>query len=161
MDGIRGAYGIALRITGSPHVAEEIVCAAAAHVGLRAADLVRATRLAARGRQGGHRAAPVPRPASLRAVAADDWAILERVALRGMLVTEAARDEGLERREALRRLRRGLVSAREALARAGEPGEHPEAARLDRLGANDAACRLDDAPCDRQPEAAARACVAI
>lgn len=153
IDEIRAAYGLALRITSSQERAEASVEAAAAAVGLEPVALLRATRTEARNRRSATPSAPVPRPAQLHPVAAADWEILERVALRGMTVTEAARDAGFDRREALSRLQRGMVAARAALG-GGHPCDQAQPVRIDGLDRDVAACRLDDAARDRQPEPA-------
>src|SRR4051794_25303931 len=96
------AYGLALRITGARELAvDSVVCAAPRAASGRPA-LFQAVRGAARERRPAVATTPpVARPASLAAVAAADWAVLERVALRGMSVTEAAESFGIDRREAL------------------------------------------------------------
>src|SRR5262249_20301697 len=95
-----------------------------------------------------------PRPAALAEVSYADWAVLERVAYRGMSVTEAAEAVGIERREALARLRRGLASAGSALRQSRQAGDHPRAARLERLGGDLAAGGGGDPARDREPETA-------
>jgi hypothetical protein len=98
--------------------------------------------------------ATAPRPTALAHVSLPDWAVLERVALRGMMVTEAAEAVGIDRREALRRLQRGLVATRDCLLER-EASDDPQAVRRDVLGPDHAAGSLDDAARDRQAEPAA------
>ena len=97
-------------------------------------------------------AAPCPR---LPSVAIGDWEVLERVALRGMRVGEVAEAVGIDRREALLRLHRGLAAFRTGSAGEREPGDDPDAAARSGLGGDLAAGRFDDLARDRQPEPAA------
>src|SRR5262249_32493425 len=119
------------------------------------AEFLRAVRLEARERR-----PPVvargtaPRPAALAEVSYADWAVLERVAYRGMSVTEAAETVGIERREALARLRRGLASAGTALRQGREAGNHPEPARSELLRGDLAARGVGDPARDGEPETA-------
>ena len=84
-----------------------------------------------------------------------EWAVLERVALRGMSVTEAADALGIERREALRLLHRGMLAAGGCLSGERQAGDDAQAVGLDVLGVDLAAGGLDDPARDRQPEPAA------
>jgi hypothetical protein len=151
------AYGLALRIAGDAEGAAASVEAASRRSPPTAGAFVRAVREEARARRplgvAGASAAIVAPP--LARVAADDWDVLERVALRGMLVGEAAQEVGLERREALLRLHRGLVAARRGLVGGQEARDDPGAAFVARLRGDLAAGSLDDTLGDRQPEAAA------
>lgn len=152
-DGIGAAYVLAYRITGSQERAEQSVEAAAASAGLEPAALVRAARTEARRRRPAPPSAPVPRPEQLHAIAAADWDILERVALRGMTLTEAAGDAGFDRREALSRLNRAMAAARAALG-GGDPRDQAQPVRIDGLDRKLPAGRLDDAARDGEPEPA-------
>lgn len=157
-DTVTAAYSLALRITGDPALAAEATQEAAGRVGTDLVPLLRATRAEARRRRP-RRAAPPPpvaRPAVLAALPHHDWQLVERVALRGMTVTEAAADLGVSRPEVLRRLHRGLAAARVSL---GDARDDANTARLERLGSDVAAGRLGDTAGDREPEPAARACV--
>jgi len=112
------AYGLALRITRD----EDQAVAALESVtrlapGVEGAAFLRRVRRAARLRR---TAAPgpaaAPRPRALSDVSSPEWGVLEGVALRGMTVTEAAAALGVERRDALRLLHRGMVTARGCLS---------------------------------------------
>src|SRR5439155_24623802 len=112
-----------------------------------------------------HRAAaPDPatalRPPRLSSIPIGDWAVLERVALRGMSVTEAADALGIDRRETLLRLHRGLVAARGCLLGDRHAPDDADAVRLEGLGGDRAAGGLDDSTCDRQAEAGAASGIA-
>jgi hypothetical protein len=150
------AYGLALHITGDSESALASVELAAERPAPTEAEFFRTVRREARAQRA---AAPdpatLPRPSALSCVSLPDWEVLERVAYRGMTVTEAAAAVGIDRGEALRRLQRGLVAAGDCLAREREPGDDPQPAGLDLLGVDPAAHALDDPARDRQPEAAA------
>jgi hypothetical protein len=152
------AYGLALRVTGDEEKAVASVEAAAAG-GVRASDpvlFVRAVRQEARLRRSAGPPAPIgARPLRLSRIPIGDWAVLERVALRGLSITEAAEALGIDRREALLRLNRGLVEARGCLLGDRQPGDDADAARRDLLDADRAAHGLDDAAGDRQSQTAA------
>jgi hypothetical protein len=92
-----------------------------------------------------------PRPLGLDHIAPLDWAMLERVAFRGMSAVEAADAIGIERPEALRRLRDGLIAHRHRLRE--ERGD-PESPDGKVLRTDLAVHGLDDPARDRQPEAA-------
>ena len=82
--------------------------------------------------------------------------MLERVALRGMTVTEAAEALGIDRREALRLLHRGMLAAGGCLSRRAAGGRR----RAGRAGSTFSAAISPPAACDdpardRQPEPAA------
>lgn len=161
-DAAAAVYALALRVTGDERSAREAVEAALAAGGTDTAGLVARVRLEARARRGGSDGAgPVPRPAALATVEHRDWAVLERVALRGRTLTEAAAETGLDRAEALRRLHAGMVAARERLR--VEPGQRRDdagASWLERLRRDLAAGGLDDAARDREAEARAAALLA-
>ena len=150
---IRAAYGLALRMTGSAAVAEEAVVRAVRVGGLETAPLVQAVRTEARLLPGRPQRVEVSRPAAFHAVALGDWEVVERVALRGLSITDAAEDTGLSRADAIMRLQRGMRAARDCVRGGNAPGdaEPPPAGALGRDGA---AGRLDDAARDRQAEAA-------
>ena len=149
------AFGLASRITGDGDRAIASIDAARRQGIVTDAEFLRAVRLEARERR-----APVvapgtaPRPAVLAEVSYADWAVLERVAYRGMSVTEAADAVGVERREALARLRRGLAAAGASLRQSRQAGDHPETPGLERLGGDLAAGGIGDPAGDGQPEAA-------
>jgi hypothetical protein len=96
-----------------------------------------------------------PRPLGLDHIAPLDWAMLERVAFRGMSAGEAADAIGIERPEALRRLRDGLIAHRHHL-RELDRQERGDAESPDGkvLRADLAVHGLDDPARDRQPEPA-------
>ena len=150
------AFSLARRITGSDETACRSVEAAVRRPWQRPAELLGATRSEARARRTSDTCGDaVPRPDRLRSIPPDAWATLERVALRGMTVTEAAADQAVDRREVLLRLREGLVAAREVLldgerdARDDTDAMWGEGLRRDR-----AAGALGDASRDGEPEAA-------
>jgi hypothetical protein len=151
--GIRAAFGLAYRMTGSHASAEEAVLRAARRGPLPPAELVHAVRGEARALPGRPVRESVARPEAYHAVALGDWEIVERVALRGMTVTEAAADAGTSRADAMLRLQRGMRAARVALEerQARHDAETPAAGAL---GGDGAAGGLDDPPGDRQAEAA-------
>ena len=113
--GIRAAFGLAYRVTGSHASAEEAVTRAASRGELDPTSLVHATRQEARALPGQPVAEAVARPDAYHEVALGDWEIVERVALRGMSVTDAAADAGVARPDAMLRLQRGMRVARSAL----------------------------------------------
>jgi hypothetical protein len=158
------AYGVALRITGD----EELAVASVERItasGISPSSpgtFVCAVRAEARA----HRS-PVPiaretaaRPPQLSQIAIGDWAVVERVTLRGLSITETADALGIGRAEAIRALDRGLRDARSSLLApavgSGEARDETHAARRDRLDTERPARSLDDATRDRQPETAAR-----
>lgn len=151
------AFNLALRITGSEHEALDAVRVAAAS---EPDDLVRAVRIEARARRREHRPEAVEPPGALAAVPAGDWELVERVALRGETLAEAAADLGLSTRVAALRLHAGLRLVDDLLGERKANGQHRAAAvgggRLDRP-----AHPLRDAARDRQPKAAAHACIAL
>jgi hypothetical protein len=147
------AYGLALRITGDETRAVESVEAA---LGRRRpssatpAVFLGAVRAEARTRRAANPDPfTAPRPQRLACVPIDEWAVLERIALRGMSVTEAAEAVGMDRREALLRLHRGLVAAGSGLRGEREASDEPRATGLHRLDRDLAACGLHDATRDR------------
>jgi hypothetical protein len=147
------AYGLALRITRDEERAVESVDAALERrrPSLETpAVLLGAVRAEARARRA-RRADPAtaPRPQWLASVPIADWAVLERVALRGMSVTEAAEAVEIDRGEALLRLHRGLVAARSGLLGRRQASDEPRAVGRHRLDRELAACGLDDASRDR------------
>jgi hypothetical protein len=146
-------YGLALRVTGEPERAAAAVEAADPLSGRGDAEFLRAVRREARALRPDVPWDPetVARPAQLNSLPIADWAVLERVALRGMTVDEAAAAVGIDRREALLRLHRGLVTAGRRLRQAGDD---TDAVRLDGLGGDLAAGGLDDAAGNGQPQAA-------
>src|SRR5262245_56992061 len=89
---VTAAYGLAHRMTGSAACAAEAVVRAARVGGLETAPLVQAVRTEARALPGRPVATPVARPEPFHDVAVRDWEIVERVALRGMTLSEAAAD---------------------------------------------------------------------
>src|SRR5262245_34160936 len=107
------AYGVALRITQDADRALASMNAAAPGTpGDSAAAFLRRVRHAARLRRGtAPDPATAPRPPAFADVAYAEWSVLERVALRGMSITEAGAAVGVDRREALRRLHRGMLAA--------------------------------------------------
>lgn len=150
-------YSLAFRITGDEDQAMASVQAACARPSQTVASFVRAVREEARSRRGAvslDRATAV-RPPALRCVATADWAVLERVAQRGMLLGEAAEALGIDRGEAALRLHRGLVAARDGLLGSGQMGNDPHAVRFDRFDGDLASGRFDDPTRDRQTETAA------
>ena len=151
--GIRAAFGLAYRMTGSRTSAEEAVIRAASRGELDTTSLVHATRQEARALPGQPVAEAVARPEAYHEVALGDWEIVERVALRGMSVTEAGVDAGVSRADAMLRLQRGMRAARVALEerQARYDAETPAAGAL---GGDGAAGGLDDPLGDRQAEAA-------
>src|SRR5262245_21439399 len=109
----RAAYGLAYRITRNEERAvASLESAARVTHDASAAGFLRGVRRAARLRRAfALDAVTAPRPPALSDVSYPEWAVLERVALRGMSVTEAADALGIERREALRLLNRGMLAA--------------------------------------------------
>jgi hypothetical protein len=109
---VDAAYGLALAVTGDEEQAAASVIAAARGGRRTPGRFVRAVREEARARRpasGSREAEPLPSPAA--SVAPDDWAVLERVAMRGMRLGEAAEALGIDRADALLRLHRGLAAA--------------------------------------------------
>src|SRR5438067_13550401 len=86
------AYRLALRITGRQDRALASLEAAARRREPTATAFVNAVRDEARTRRTGAEPDPAtaPRPASLARIALDDWAVLERIALRGLTPAETA-----------------------------------------------------------------------
>jgi hypothetical protein len=150
----RSAYTLALRITGDEQDAAACV-AAASRAAWAPGPFVRAVREEARARRPPAVVATAVTPPPDASIAAVDWQVLEPVALRGLRLNETADALGIDRREALLRLHRGLAAARSALLD-GDPRDHPQAARGNGLGSDLASRRGRDAAGDRQPEAAAR-----
>lgn len=156
------AFGLARRITGNDEAACASVEAAVAAPWRGPHDLLARSRDEARARRpGALPAAVTPRPPELGHLSSALWETVERVALRGMTVSEAAADLGLERREVVLRLRGGLLAARDVLVTCERERDHEaDAAWGNRLGDDRAAGPLGDASRDRQPEAAPRPRVA-
>lgn len=152
-DGITAAFGLAVRMTGSRTDAAAIVAHSAAAVGVEPAPLVQAVRRAARLVPRRPDPVAVQRPGDLHEIALGDWAVVERVALRGMTISEAASDTGLPRSEVALRLRRGMIAARDALG-SRQAADHAQAARLAALGGDLPAGALDDPPRHREAEPA-------
>ena len=76
--GLRAAYGLAFRMTGSQASAEEAVVRAARVGGLETAPLVHAVRAEARALPGSPVPQTVARPERFHAIAVGDWEIVER-----------------------------------------------------------------------------------
>lgn len=131
--GIEAAYGLAVRMTGSELVAEEIVVRSARRVGTDHVALVRAVRADARDFGTEPSRMAVTRPDRFQAVSAGDWEIVERVALRGMTLTDAAEDAGLSRSEAIVRLQRGMRAGRASLE-GRHATDHAQPATVGALG---------------------------
>jgi hypothetical protein len=150
------AYGVALRITRDEERAvASVESAGPAPGGATAAAFLHRVRRAARLRRVAPPAAATePRPPALANVSYREWAVLERVALRGMSVTEAAAAIGIDRREALRLLHCGMLAAGDSLSGERQAGHDPQAVGLDVLGADLAAGGLDDPSRDRQAQSA-------
>ena len=155
---VRAAYALAFRVTGSESAAVASVEAAAHSVAAGPAPFLRSVREEARRlRTGAGAGTPIPRPAALASVDQADWAVLERVALRGMRLTEASQSAGVSRPEALLQLNRGLHAARRALVAHGQACDDSDATWLERLRGDLAAGGRHDPACDRQPEPRAAA----
>jgi len=152
-DGIRAAYGLALRMTGSDATAGEVVARAARVAGLEPVPLVRAVRTEARAVTCRPDRVGVPRPHAFQEVDPGDWGVVERIALRGMTVTEAAAATGLSRTDVIARLQRGMRTARACVEGRKAPGDAEPAAAGAR-GGDRPARRLDDAARHRQAEPA-------
>jgi len=150
---IRAAYGLALRMTGSPAAAGEAVVRAVRVGGLEPAPLVQAVRAEARQLPGRPQRVAVSRPDAFHGVALRDWEVVERIALRGMTISEAAEDAGLSRAETIMRLQRGMRAARACLER-GQATADTETPAAHALGGDRATRRLDDPARDRQAETA-------
>ena len=152
---LAAAYGLALRMTGAQDLAVDSVARAARHAPDGRPALFQAVRREARERRPSVAATPpVEKPASLAAVAATDWDVLERVALRGMSATEAAESLGMDRREVLLALQRGLAASRDALCDR-QAGDEPNPGRHDGLGGDGASGVRHDPLGDRQAQPAA------
>ena len=159
------AYGVALRITGDDEQAVASIERVTAS-GISPSSpgtFVCAVRAEARA----HRSpAPIARetaarPPQLSQIAIGDWAVVERVTLRGLSITETAEALGIGRAEVIRALDRGLRDARSSLLAptnrgSGKARDEAHPARNDRLDSDRPARSLDDATRDRQPQAAAR-----
>jgi hypothetical protein len=147
------AYGLALRITRDEARAVESVDAALERRRPpleTPAVFLGAVRSEARARRaGGADPATPARPQRLAFMPIAEWEVVERVALRGMSVTEAAEAVEIDRREALLRLHRGLVVARAGLLGERKASDEPRAVGRHRLDRDLAACGLDDAARDR------------
>jgi hypothetical protein len=154
---VSAAYGLALRISGSEERAAESVETVSLRPSSSAAAFLADVRREARARRVDMLPDPAtaPPPPALHGLPPDDWAVVERVALRGLSLTEAAAALGIERREALLRLNRGMVAARRRLLDEGQSRDDAQAVRLDVLGGDLPAGGLDDAARDRQAEPAA------
>lgn len=153
---LAAAYSLALCVAGDEDAAAASVEAAWRTRPATRAAFIRAVREEARGRRS-HDAPPRPQAPRPAGVSADDWDVLERVALRGATLAEAAEALGLERREALLRLHRGLVAAGRELLGERDARDDPRPAVRARPGLDLAAGGLDDPARDRQAETAAAA----
>jgi hypothetical protein len=151
------AYGLALRITRDEERAVASVESAARSTSEGAGNVfLRRVRRAARARRViTPDTATAPRPPALADVAYAEWAVLERVALRGMSVSEAAAALALPRSEVLRLLHRGMVAAGGCLSGDRQAGDDAQAVGSDVLGFDLSAGGLDDPAGDREPEPAA------
>ena len=150
------AYGLALRITRDEEEAlATIDSVARLSPEATGAVFLRRVRRAARFRRAVPDPVTAPRPQALSDVSYPEWGVLERVALRGMTVTEAAAALSIERGEALRLLHRGMVAAGGCLSRERQPGDDAQAVGLDVLGGDLASGRGHDPAGDREPEPAA------
>jgi len=154
---VDAAYGLALRATGDEQHARASVEAAARAGTDCAATFLSAVRREARARRTTLPLDPATaaRPPQLADMPIGDWEVLERVALRGLTLAEAAVALALDRREVLLRLNRAMQTARRCLVDGGQAGDDPDPVRLDRLRGDATAGPLDDAPRDRESEAAA------
>ena len=150
---IRAAYGLALRMTGSSATAEDVVARAARVAGLEPVPLMRAVRTEARQVPGEPERAGVPRPEAFRDVTLEDWDVVERIALRGMTITEAAAGTGLSRADVIARLQRGMRTAGACVESRKETG-NAQTAVAGARGDDRPARRLDDAARHRQAEPA-------
>jgi hypothetical protein len=149
------AYGLALRITRDEEQAlATLDSVARLSPEATGAVFLRRVRRAARYRRVAPDPATAPRPPALSDVSYPEWGVLERVALRGMSVTEAAAALGIERSEALRLLHRGMLAAGGCLGH-GEAGGDAQAVGLDVLGGDLASGGVHDPAGDREPEPAA------
>lgn len=157
-DPIRAAYGLALRMTGTGAIAENVVARAARAAGLEPTPLFRAVRAAARTAGGRTERASVPRPDGFHEVASSDWAVVERIALRGMTISEVAAETGLSRADVIARLQRGMRAARACLE-GREAATDAEPSLAGALGGDRAAGRFDDAARHRQAEATPLPCL--
>ena len=154
------AYGVALRITGD----EELAVASVERVtasGISPTSpgtFVCAVRAEARAHRNPATVAreTAARPSQLSQIAIGDWAVVERVTLRGLSITETAEALGIGRTEVIRALDRGLRDAHSSLIGNRKARDEAHAARNDRLDGDRPARSLDDATRDRQPQAAAR-----
>jgi hypothetical protein len=154
---VDAAYGLALRATGDERQARASV-EAAARVGADCpATFLSAVRREARARRTTLPLDPATaaRPPQLADMPIGDWEVLERVALRGLSLAEAAAALGLDRREVLLRLNRAMQTARRCLVDGGHARDDADPVRLDRLRGDATAGGLHDSPRDRQAEAAA------
>ncbi len=153
----KAAYGLAFRITrDEERAAVSLEAAATLASDPSPAGFLRGVRRTARLRRvNAYDAVTAPRPPALSDVSYPEWAVLERVALRGMTVTEAAEALGIERREVLRLLNRGMVAAGGALAGQRQAGGDAQPARDDVLGLDLTAGGLHDPARDREPQSAA------
>ena len=152
---VTAAYGLAVRITADERSAGDALVA----VGYPASRVgyLNAVRRAARARRQ-HPRDDVPslsRPDRMRDVDVADWEVVERVALRGMSLSEVAQVLEIDRREALLRLNRGMRAARDRLV-GRQPSDDPNPTRVDRLGVDAPVRRLRDAAHDGESEPAAR-----
>jgi hypothetical protein len=147
------AYGLAFRITGDETRAVESLEAAMERrrpsSTLPAAFLNRVRTEARSRRSSVPDPETAPRPQRLAFLPVGEWAVVERIVLRGMSVTETAEALELDRRDVLLRLQRGLAAAGSALLGKREARDEPDAAGLRRLGRDLAACGVDDPARDR------------
>jgi predicted DNA-binding protein (UPF0251 family) len=154
---VDAAYGLALRATGDEQHARASVEAAAQAGADCPVTFLSAVRREARARRTTLPLDPATaaRPSQLADMPIGDWEVLERVALRGLTLAEAAAALGLDRREVLLRLNRAMQTARRCLVDGGHVRDDADPVRLDRLRGDPTAGRLDDAPRNREAETAA------
>jgi hypothetical protein len=148
------AYTLAFRVTGDEESALMCLKAVADRPREAPQRFLNAVRREARRRRS---ADPLPwttpRPHELDHISPADWAMLERVAFRGMSLAEAATAIGIDRREALRRLRDGLIAHRDHRLERQQRRDTETSARKV-LGTDLTVRGFDDPPRDRQPEPA-------
>jgi hypothetical protein len=150
------AYALALRVTGDEDCAIASIKAAAPGAAHEPPQgFLNAVRREARDRRM-HVPDPetAPRPPELAHISLADWAVLERVAYRGMTVTEAADAGGIDRGDAIRRLSLGLAAQRDLL-RERESRRDTEAVRGEVLRPDFTVGGLDNPARDRQAQPAA------
>lgn len=147
------AFNLALAATGDGESALDSLRAVAQRPSEPAHAFLQAVRDEGRRRRSEPPAASTAaRPLGLDHISPLDWAVLERVAFRGMSASEAAAAVGIERPEALRRLRDGLIAHRDH-AHGKKRGDAEAPAR--KVLRTDLAVRsIDDPARDRQAEPA-------